>query len=343
MPVWLCWTTNIVAQLGVFFFAGIIFGWAPLELMLLREGQYSELCGDIGHPDEAAMTAIAATTTATADQDASNSATCPEQTNQLHGLFTLAQFWLSFSSLPVGYILDHLPKSMVLIICAAFQVSGLLLFAVSESSTVGVAPHADRGFAASGDFFALAYSLLAIGGCMTMLSTFPATFLLPSAQPLLLASISCLFDASSVAFYVFEELQEVYGTSRRVLFVGYAVWAVVLYSVAIGCWMLLERHDWRGYVASLSESASSSSAATPTSSSTPDIECTNGVGKDCIPFQNNAESNTGIDHTGNDKQQQYWQRQTATHDHNRQQWSTTYDETPRRSRGNPSRQPSQRK
>ena len=44
IPTSLRWVTNASSLLSALLFTGIIFGWAPLKLILLREGQYQELC-----------------------------------------------------------------------------------------------------------------------------------------------------------------------------------------------------------------------------------------------------------------------------------------------------------
>jgi LAT3 family solute carrier family 43 protein 3 len=212
--------TNIIALTSVFFFSGIIFGWAPLELMLLEEGQYSELC-------------ISPTSTA------NSTTTCPDQINKLNAMFTMAQFWLSFASLPVGFLLDYAPKTLHFAICGILEVTGLVLFAHSSSSS-------------SSDYFVLAYSLLALGGCMTMLGAFPASFLLPTYQAGILASISCLFDASSIVFYAFYKLSTSLHIiaigmtmTRQSLFLTWAAMAVMVYTALVACWYQLERQDWK--------------------------------------------------------------------------------------------------
>ena len=64
------------------------------------------------------------------------------------------------------------------------------------------------------------------------------------------ASISCLFDGSSILFFVFRQLQEQYGGSgrsitRKELFLVWSVVALGMYTVLIVCWIHLERMDWK--------------------------------------------------------------------------------------------------
>ena len=115
-PAWR-YATNALSLVSVLLFSGIIFGWAPLELLLLQEGQYSELC-------------TAANTTPTSNGDD----TCPDQMNRLNAMFTLAQFWLSFASLPVGFLLDMAPKPLHFATAGVLEISGLILMAFSNSN-----------------------------------------------------------------------------------------------------------------------------------------------------------------------------------------------------------------
>ena len=85
---------------------------------------------------------------------------------------------------------------------------------------------------------------------MTLLGSFPGSFLLPHYQAAILAGSSCLFDASSLVFAVFNPLNssnpELF--SRKNLFLGYSVLALVLYGLIIFCWWQLERKDWKTVV-----------------------------------------------------------------------------------------------
>lgn len=85
---------------------------------------------------------------------------------------------------------------------------------------------------------------------MTLLGSFPGSFLLPEYQAAILATGSCLFDASSLVFAVFNPINNNYPDrfSRKNLFLGYSTVAVALYGSIIVCWWQLERHDWKAVV-----------------------------------------------------------------------------------------------
>ena len=207
--------TNILSLTSVFFFSGIIFGWAPLELMLLREGVYSS------------STAEGMSGTDSDDDEPQQHVPDQQQIQRLNAIFTVAQFLLSFASLPVGFLVDHAPKQLYFGCTATLEVAGLVMFAY--------------------DHFMIGYALMALGGCMTMLGSFPASFLLPGQQAGLLAAISCLFDASSIVFFLFHRWGLHYPVvcSRRHLFLAWSVVALVLYAALAACWSILEQKDWK--------------------------------------------------------------------------------------------------
>jgi hypothetical protein len=284
IPTSLRWTTNASSLLSALLFTGIIFGWAPLKLLLMREGQYQELCiisPTTPTPTPATTTSPAASTTTTTSSVVKTAIfPCVSQLDRFNRIFTLAQFALSFGSLPVGFLLDHTPSITIYYsLAAVFQVGGLILFGLSESSSRSSSDNnsSNRNRSSSyvglmiGDYFVVAYSGMAIGGCMTMLGAFPASFLLPRHQPAILAAISCLFDASSIVFAIFNRLnqQQKYNNneadvpfSRRRLFLAYAVVAIFIYALLSYCWASIEKHDWKSIV-----EAESSQAATTTNTS----------------------------------------------------------------------------
>ena len=219
--------------MSTFFFSGIIFGWAPLELMLLREGQYGRYC-DAGVVVVDNITAEDIYPALLEAAGASGAPLCSDQTNALAGMFTAGQFCLNFFSFFNGMALDYLPKSILLFLCAVVQITGLVLLGISDATGD-----------ASRDYFYLAYSLLAMGGSATMLSAFPASFLLKKYQAGLLASISCLFDASSIIFSVFKALQDKYGWTRQDIILTYIILAVMVYTPLVICWTILERRNWQ--------------------------------------------------------------------------------------------------
>jgi MFS transporter, LAT3 family, solute carrier family 43, member 3 len=244
-------TTNILALISVFFFSGIIFGWAPLELLLLQEGQYSEVCpiDDGGDGGGGGDTVDPTDAGGGNDDDSGTDSTtsCAEQRNKLSFIFTMAQFTLSFSSLPVGFVLDKISKSKFILLTALIEMIGLISFGLSESSSSsGSKP----------DLFLFGYCCMALGGCMSMLGAFPASFLLPRYQAGILASISCLFDGSSAVFFGFLNLyQNGNGMTRQSMFFIWAFFCGLNYVALSYCWYLCEERNWQRVVQEESDEA----------------------------------------------------------------------------------------
>ncbi|KAI9914504.1 hypothetical protein PsorP6_008256 [Peronosclerospora sorghi] len=179
---------------------GLIFGWAPLLLLLKEEGQYHELCSD---PSESP---------------------CVAQENRLNLIFAVASVAMNAGGLPIGMFLDRMGSRVTIAMAALIEVSGLSMLALADSKKF--------------DVFVEGYVLIALGGCLTMMSSYPASFLIPQYQTAILAAISCLFDGSSVIFLVLYAAHKQFGWSRRQLFLGLAVTASVVYLVLIFLWGL---------------------------------------------------------------------------------------------------------
>ena len=102
------------------------------------------------------------------------------------------------------------------------MIAGLTLFAYCDSKTM--------------DMFVAAYALIATGGQMTLFSAFPAAFLQMQWQTLVMTMISCIFDGSCVVFQLFSTFHNLWGWSRKAMFLGYAALAVVCYGLEMVLW-----------------------------------------------------------------------------------------------------------
>lgn len=182
---------------------GLVFGWAPLLLLLQEEGQYGELC----EPEESS---------------------CVAQENKLNLMFAVASVAMNAGALPIGIFLDYLGPRVATACAALVEITGIVLLALADSQTF--------------DVFVPAYLLIAFGGCITMMSSFPASFLIMQYQTAILAAISCLFDGSSVVFLVLYTIDERFGATRQQLFLGLAVVAAVIYLLLLVLWGINERH-----------------------------------------------------------------------------------------------------
>ncbi|EQC29365.1 hypothetical protein SDRG_12829, partial [Saprolegnia diclina VS20] len=186
-------------------FAGLIFGWAPLLLLLQEEDQYGEVC---------------------TTRDANGR--CADQDARLNMMYAIATFAVNVISLPVGTMLDFVGPKRAIMVAACLEIPGLVLLGLADSKSF--------------DVFVPAYLLLAMGGCITMMASYPASFLILSHQTTILASISCLFDSSSAIFLVLYTIHETVGWSRDSLFIGYGVLSVLVYIALIGLWHVNEAY-----------------------------------------------------------------------------------------------------
>ena len=69
--------------LSIFFFSGIIFGWASLNAILIDQGFYRSLCTE------------------------SEPTPCQAQANALNQAFTIASTVVSAVAIPAGYVVDR--------------------------------------------------------------------------------------------------------------------------------------------------------------------------------------------------------------------------------------------
>ncbi|CEG41326.1 Major facilitator superfamily domain, general substrate transporter [Plasmopara halstedii] len=194
----------LVVCLSDLLLTGLVFGWAPLLLLLKKEGQYHERCTNPSEP------------------------ACVEQENRLNLIFAVAAVTVNVGALPVGIFMDRTGPQATVITAAIIEVAGIILLAFAESQTF--------------DVFVLAYSLIAFGGCITMMSSYPASFLIMRYQTAILAAISCLFDGSSVIFLVLYAVHERFGWTRRELLLGLAVVSTLVYLLLIILWGLNEKN-----------------------------------------------------------------------------------------------------
>jgi LAT3 family solute carrier family 43 protein 3 len=89
-------------------FSGILFGWAPLVLMLKREGFFASLC----EPDES---------------------TCAAQDNRLNLIYTLGATTTTLVGFPAGLLLDAVGPIVTTALAAVVEVAGLIIIALSDA------------------------------------------------------------------------------------------------------------------------------------------------------------------------------------------------------------------
>ncbi|ETW05002.1 hypothetical protein H310_04066 [Aphanomyces invadans] len=201
----LAWALVVVVFLSDILYAGLIFGWAPLLLLLHEEDQYGELC-----------------------QGATSATRCSAQDSRLNMVYAIASVATNISSLPVGCMLDYFGPKCSIAVAAVFEISGLFLLGAADSKTF--------------DVFLIAYTFLAIGGCITMMASYPASFLVLSRQTAILAAISCLFDSSSVVLLAMYTIHSSFGFTRHQIFFFYGCASIWMYALLLGLWQVNERY-----------------------------------------------------------------------------------------------------
>ncbi|OQR86700.1 hypothetical protein ACHHYP_10280 [Achlya hypogyna] len=202
------WALVATVLLSNLLFAGFIYGWASMLLLLQQENQYSERC-----------------TSATIDESTGR---CSQQDSKLSLIYGVAQFTLTFSSLPSGVALDKVGPMWMSAVCGTLATTGFVLMALSESATF--------------DAFVYGYGLIAIAGSATLLTSLRAGFVITRWQTAIFAGINCLFDASAVMPSLLHTIHGATDISRRSLLLVYAVLTALVYGLLVVLWYLQQRH-----------------------------------------------------------------------------------------------------
>ncbi|MCJ1311055.1 hypothetical protein MMC25_004725 [Agyrium rufum] len=151
------------------FSSGIVFGYAAIKPVLVREGVYRDLCpeGEARRVDQ----------------------TCYEQEIRLNLMFTIAAVATNVCALLVGIVLDRYgPRSSSIVGCFSLVLGSLLL-----------------AFAAQIPFDAYipGYLFLALGGPFIFISSFQLSNTFPQNSGLILALLTGAFDSSSAIFLIY--------------------------------------------------------------------------------------------------------------------------------------------
>ncbi|KAF7958479.1 hypothetical protein EAE96_002023 [Botrytis aclada] len=149
--------------------AGIVFGYAALKPVLIREGVYREYC--------------------TEDELKEGVRTCFEQEIHLNLMFTIAAVGTNVAALPIGSILDNFGPRVAGIIGSIFLAVGATLFAFANELPF--------------DGFIPGYLLLALGGAFFLITSYQLSNTFPKHSGLILALLTGAFDTSSALFLVY--------------------------------------------------------------------------------------------------------------------------------------------
>ncbi|KAL2812156.1 major facilitator superfamily domain-containing protein [Aspergillus granulosus] len=159
----------IVAVVYCFFAAGVVFGYAAIKPVFIREGVYGHSCSG----EESA---------------------CYGQELRLNLMFTIAAVATNVSALPVGTVLDTYGPRLCGIIGSGCLFLGALLLALANRLPF--------------DAYVLGYLLLALGGPFIFISSFHLSNTFPTRSGLILSSLTGAFDASSALFLIFRVIND---------------------------------------------------------------------------------------------------------------------------------------
>lgn len=156
------------------FAAGIVFGYAAIKPVLIKEQVYRKYC--------------------TQKELDKNVRVCYEQEIRLNFMFTVAAVSTNVVALPVGTILDYYGPSVSGIIGSFFIAIGCLFFAFAWQLPF--------------DGYISGYLFLALGGPFIFISSFQLSNTFPQYSGLILALLTGAFDTSSAIFLFYRLIYE---------------------------------------------------------------------------------------------------------------------------------------
>ncbi|EJD54139.1 hypothetical protein AURDEDRAFT_141988, partial [Auricularia subglabra TFB-10046 SS5] len=148
--------------------SGVVFGFAALKPVLVRQGVYRGLCVSRDEQRD--------------DQP------CEAQNLRLNSLFTYAAVTSNVVALPVGIILDKIGPRWTSLLGAAMFAVGNVAFGYGQEGPL--------------DTYLLGFIALAIGGPLIYMSAFHLSNAFPTRSGLVMSLITGAFDVSSVPFLV---------------------------------------------------------------------------------------------------------------------------------------------
>lgn len=153
--------------------SGIVFGFAALKPILISQGVYHEYCNQEN------------------TSNLPNQSPCPEQDLRLNFLFIVASITTNVSSLFAGYILDTYHRRICTTLAGAFLIIGSLFFTSNR-------------YMRQIDGYLLSNFFLSLGGTFLFLPSFQLSNAFPKHSGIVVALVTCAFDASSAVFLIYQ-------------------------------------------------------------------------------------------------------------------------------------------
>jgi MFS family permease len=161
-----------MAVIYCLFAAGIVFGYAAIKPVLIKEEVYRGYC--------------------TKEELEEGVRTCYEQEIRLNFMFTIAAVSTNVAALPIGTILDRWGPRVCGIMGGIFVAMGCCFFAFAWNL-------AKQGI----DGYIPGYFFLALGGPFVFISSFQLSNTFPKYSGLILALLTGAFDTSSAIFLIY--------------------------------------------------------------------------------------------------------------------------------------------
>jgi MFS family permease len=175
----------------------VIFGWAPLQLIMEDDGQFSELCPDPLDPK------------------------CASRNSQFDFIFTVSSSLFALSVWPTGALLDRYGPRFSCLLGSVIFGAGMALVAVSDSKTF--------------DAFLWGFCLISMGGPPIVLSFMHLSNLFPLYKGTIITVFNVMIDASSLVFVLLQLVNEA-GVSRRTIFIAYCAVPAAIFVSAPFLW-----------------------------------------------------------------------------------------------------------
>ena len=174
----------LIAVIYCLFSAGVVFGYAALKPVLVKEGVYRELCN---------------VRVEVIEIDGGGLRTCYEQEIRLNLMFTTAAVVTNVCALPVGTVLDKYGPEISGIIGSVLLAIGSLLMAFASEAPF--------------DAYIPGYVFLALGGPFVFISSFQLSNTFPQNSGLILALLTGAFDSSSAVFLFYRLIYSASGNT----------------------------------------------------------------------------------------------------------------------------------
>ncbi|OJJ84022.1 putative MFS transporter Fmp42 [Aspergillus glaucus CBS 516.65] len=179
-----------IAVLSCFLSGGIIFGFAAIKPILIKEGVYQDLCSQ--------------------HEISQGVSVCYGQEIRLNLMFTTAAITTNLSALPIGTILDTYGPRVCGLIGSCLLTIGSLFFVFGRYIPF--------------DAYITGYLSLALAGPFIYISSFHLSNTFPTRSGLILAMLTGTYDASTAVFLAFNLINEYTdGFSTRHFFLIYLV------------------------------------------------------------------------------------------------------------------------